>query len=565
TGVAVWLMRPAPAPRERLRASINLPSTMRLDQQNPPFAFSPDGRTLAIVAVGAGGKPMLHLRRLDARDTQPLAGTEGASYPFWSPDGRYLGFFAERKLKKIPATGGAVVSLCDVVDGRGASWSRTGVIVFSPGPFGGLSMVGEAGGAPTPLTTTDQPSVTHRLPWFLPDGKRLLYFIGTISGDKKNGVHVLDLETKKDTPLLDVDSRVAYAAPGWISFVRDQNVLAQRFDASTLKLQGEAIPIAEGIHYNAARWSGAYAISDQGALVYQSGAASLRSQFTWFDYDGKKLESVGEPGPIGFPSLSPDGKRVAFGRFASTSGQAEIWVLDLTRGVSSRFSFGQGGASFPLWSPDSQRVAFTDGDGQILIKRADGTGDAETLVGTHDRLRNPSFWTPDGAQIFFRMQDPKTGLDLHQLATGGSHEVKDLLVTPANETDPSLSPDGRLLAYRSDESGGTMQLFIVPYPADTGGKWQVTNGGAENYEWSPDGRRIIYEAADGKMYSVGVQRVNGVVELGAATPFFGGETAPNAWALGRDGKRLLGIEQINEGSTAPLELDLDWSAGIVLP
>ncbi len=560
TGTGAWMMRPAPPPRERLRVSINLPATMRLDSQNTPLVFSPDGRTLAIAAAGVGGRPMLHVRGLDSRDAQPLAGTEGASYPFWSPDGRYLGFFADRKLKKIPATGGTVVSLCDVVDGRGASWGAQGVIVFSPSPFGGLLQVPEAGGAPTPVTITDQPSVTHRLPWFLPGGRRFLYFIGTVNGSKENGIHVFDLDTKKDALVLNVDSGARFAAPGWLTFVREQNLMAQRFDPSALRLAGEAAPIGEGVRYNAARWSGSYAMSDQGMLVYQVGASGLKAQLTWFDLEGKKQAAVGEPAPMYGVNIAPDGRRAAVSQMGP-AGLAELWIFDLLRGVGSRFSFGQGTAAFPQWSPDGERIAYSDGDGQILVKRSDGAGDTEPLITLHDRIRNTSFWTPDGASIFFRTQAPATGLDLQQVSTRGDHAVTPLLATPANETDPALSPDGRWLAYRSDESGGTMQLFIVPYPA-AGGKWQVTSDGVNAFEWTPDGRRIVYETPDRKLFSVALSVVDGRLELGAPAPFFGGQTAPFRWTIAPDGRRILGVVQVDEGPTAPLEVLTDWAAGL---
>jgi Tol biopolymer transport system component len=559
TAVAAYVLKPV-VPRERLRASINLPSAMRLDNQNTPLAFSPDGRTLAISAAGTGGHTMLHLRGLDSKTTQELAGTEGASYPFWSPDGRYIGFFSDRKLKKVPATGGTVVSLCDVVDGRGASWGAKGVIVFSPNPFGGLSQVVEAGGASTPVTTTDQPSMTHRLPWFLPDGRHFLYFVGTVTGNKENGVHVFDLDTKKDQLLLTMESGARYTAPGWLTFVRDQNLMAQRFDASSLKLSGEAVPIAEGIRFNAARWSGTYAISDQGTLVYQVGAVGLRGQVTWFDLQGRKLATVGQPAPMLGVAIAPDAQRAVTTQLG-TGGLAELWVFDLARSVSSRLTFGPGMAAFPVWSPDGQRIAYTDGNGQILVKRFDGTGAVETLISSTDRIRNPVFWTHDGRSLIFRTQAPATGLDVEQVSTQGDHAITPLLETAANESQPSISPDGHWLAYLSDESGGATQLFIAPYPAG-GGKWQVTSGGVNSYEWFPDGKRIVIETPDRKMFVVDLRVVGDRLDLSAPAPFFGGEPAPESWAIAPDGKRILAIVQVDEGPTAPLELVTDWSGGL---
>jgi Tol biopolymer transport system component len=557
--VAGYALKPE-APRQRLRASINLPSAMRLDTQNTALAFSPDGRTLAICAAGTGGRTMLHLRGLDSKTTQELAGTEDATYPFWSPDGKYIGFFSERKLKKVPAAGGTVVSLCDVVDGRGASWGSKGVIVFSPNPFGGLMQVPEAGGAATALTNTNSPSMTHRLPWFLPDGRHFLYFVGTVTGSKDNSVHVFDLDTKKDQALLGVESGARYNAPDWLTFVRDQNLMAQRFDAASLKVSGEAVPIAEGIRFNAARWTGTYALSDQGTLVYQVGAIGLRGQVTWFDLQGKKLSTVGQPAPMIGVAISPDGQRAATTQMGA-GGLAELWVFDLTRGVSSRFTFGPGMAAFPVWSPDSQKIAYTDGNGQILVKRVDGSGAIETLIGSTDRIRNPAFWTPDGRNILFRTQAPATGLDIEQVATEGNHAVMPLLETAVNETIPSVSPDGRWLAYLSDESGGMQQLFLAAYPQGPG-KWQVTSGGVSRYDWFPDGKRIVFETPDRKMFAVELHAEGGRLDLSAPAPFFGGETAPLDWSIAPDGKRILALVAVDEGPTAPLELLTEWSSGL---
>jgi len=561
-GAAGYSFRPAP-PHETLRVSINLPSTMRLDAQNMPLAFSPDGRTLAFSATGAEGRLMLHVRPLDSLEAQPLSGTEGATYPFWSPDGRFIGFFAERKLKKIPAAGGTVLSLCDVVDGRGATWGRNGVIVFSPAPFGGLSQIPEAGGTPTPLTTAADTSTTHRLPFFLPDGRRLLYFSGAATADEANGVRALDLESKEDSLVLTVNSAARYAAPGWLTFVRDRNLMAQRFDAATLKLSGEAFPIAEGVRFVPPRWSATYALSDQGKLLYQTGTASQRSQITWFDLEGSKTGTIAEPRPIFGLTIAPDGRRAVVA-MSGADGWGELWMYDLARGLGGRFTFGPGAAVFPIWSPDGLRVGYTDGDGRILVKSADGVGEPEPLIDAKDKIRIPMAWTPDGASIIFRTQTATTGLDIEIVSTKGDHATRTLIATPANETAGRLSPDGRWLVFLSDESGGAQQLFIIPFPGG-GGKWQVTSGGTSGFQWTPDGRRIIFETPDEKLMAVDITVQGANLAIGAPVPAFGGEPAPEVWTLAPDGRRILGAVVMDEGPTAPLVLVTDWSKGLGAP
>src|SRR5262249_19609955 len=274
-------------------------------------------------------------RPLDSLQAQPLAGTEGATYPFWSPDGRFIGFFSDRKLRKVPASGGAVQALCDVVDGRGATWGRDGIIVFASAPFGGLSQVPAAGGSPTPLTTTKEDGVTHRVPHFLPDGKRVLFFSGS-GGDRQDyGIYSVDLASKKIALVAHENSEGLYAPPGYLIFVREGNLMAQPMDAGTLRLQGEAAPIAEKVRFNPNRWTGTYAVSESGFVLYQGGGIVAKGQMTWFGPDGKKTGTVGESAPISGIRLSPDEKKAVV-TLTGASGSPELWIYDLARGLGSR-------------------------------------------------------------------------------------------------------------------------------------------------------------------------------------------------------------------------------------
>jgi len=556
---ATFVLRPAPAPALVMRVSLSLPPKVTLDDQNAPLAFSPDGRTLAFAGAGENGKLMLFVRPIDSLQAQPLAGTEGATYPFWSPDGRFVGFFADRKLKKVPAPGGAVLTLCDAVDGRGASWSSKGVIVFAPGPFGGLSQVSEAGGAPSTLTQVGEEGMTHRLPYFLPDGERLLFFSGTAAASEKNGIYSVDLASKKVTRVSNENSEGRYVPPGFLVFVRERNLMAQHIDLASLRLEGEAMPIAERVVYNPARWTGSYAIAGADLLLFNSGERAFQTQMTWFDLTGKKLGTVGEVGPVFDVNLSPDGRRALVTMIAS-SGDAELWMYDLARGVGSRFSFGPGSAIWPVWSPDGRKVVYTGGDGEIYLKDANGASEPVALVSRKDATRSPRSWTPDGRWVVFATQTAKAGFDIALLSMDEKHEVRPLIATPANESDGLLSPDGRWLAYNSDESG-TPQLYVVPFPG-LGGKWQVSSDGADGHAWMPGGRQIVYQTLAKKLMLVDLSIVGENLEIGASHPMFGEQAAPDQVQIAPDGRRIIGLVPIEGTVGAPLTLVTNWASAL---
>jgi len=309
-GLGWFLHRPAPLPDRVLRSSIVLARGTALDTDNASIALSPDGTALAFAAREPGGPLRIFLRRLDSLTAQPLAGTEGATYPFWSPDGRSLGFFADRKLKKIPASGGTVQSICEAEDGRGASWGADDVIVFAPRPLGGLAQVAASGGTPTPLTTPTDAQVTQRNPRFLPDGRRVLFFSGKNKGDEGNGIFSLDLTTKKASLVIPADSEGVPVEPGYLAFVRDGNLMAQRIDLASLRTSGDAMPIAENVQFNTFRYTGTYTFSGNSLLLYQSGAILGEDQLTWYDLEGKRLGTVGDPAIFWLKmGISPDGRK----------------------------------------------------------------------------------------------------------------------------------------------------------------------------------------------------------------------------------------------------------------
>ena len=563
---AARLIHPPPPGIPVLRASIVLPPRMELDPQNTAIALAPDGSRLVLAAIGADGKRRLWLRALDGLDPQPLSGTDNATCPFWSPDSRMIGFFADKKLKKVPASGGTVQTICDAADGRGGSWGSRDVIVFAPAPFSGLARVSAAGGTPTALTEVREQGATHRLPFFLPDGRHVLFLSGTAKSiDKGNAICALDLDTGQITVVTHENSEGRYAEPGYLLFFREGNLMAQPMDAKRLRVTGEAIPIAEGVQFNLLRWSIGVSFSRTGLVVLQAGSAGSKSRLTWFDLDGKELGVIGEPAPIRMHAISPDGSRVAAVIPAADGTSAGIWIYDLARGVPTRLSYEGGFQIAPLWSPDGKRVAYGDSEaGSLLVRAADGTSEPKSLYRAPTNVW-PLSWSPDGRLIAFRLQDPKTGrLDLWIVPADGSEPAKPYIATPGQETWGAFSPDGKWFGYVSDESGRN-ELYIVPFPGP-GLKRQISSGGADLGIWLAAGRRIAYRQPPGnKLFAVELEPRGSTLAIGATTPIFGGKPFPDTLFsdVTHDGKRLLIAVPVEDSQAGGLTLVTNWTAELI--
>jgi Tol biopolymer transport system component len=556
-----WWLRPRPS-NPVLRVNLVLPPGTQIDIENRCLALSPDGSVLAYAATGADSKRQMWVRRLDSLQAQALAGTFDATYPFWSPDGAFLGFFADGKLKKVPAGGGTVQTLCDAPDGRGASWGAAGTIVFAPGAYSGLSMVSSAGGAVTPLTTPSVEGTTHRLPHFLPDGKRLLFFNGAPGKDAKNGIYFIDTAAKEPALVAAENSEGRYVPPGYLVFVREWNLLAQRMDPQSLRLSGEAVPIAEMVQFNPVRWNGAFAFSDTGLLVYRGGGGIPKARLTWFGQDGKELGVVGEPANFLELALSPDLRRTVATLWSGT-GVPELWLYDLARGVGSRFTFSPEGASGPVWSPDGRQIAYANSENRIFVKAADGANEPRAILDVAGANRQITQWTPDGAGLLFWSQDPKTGLDIYHLPVAAGATPRALLSTSAAERDALVSPDGRWLLYNSNESGRREQ-YVVSYPS-MGGKWQISTGGALTGLWVEGGRRVLYIDLDGRILSVDVTAQAGNLTIGAPRTVFGDRLANIAGSITPDGSRALVAVPIEEAQQSNLVLVTDWAPSLPRP
>jgi len=544
------------------------------------IAVSPDGRRVAFTTRDASRRTQLWVRALEALAAQPLAGTEGASYPFWSPDSRGIGFFAEGKLKKIEASGGPPQTLANAPNGRGGTWNRDGLIVFAPSTISPLVQVSAAGGEPKPTTELDasRQEVSHRWPQFLPDGRRFLHFIVS-SQPEHQGIYLGSLDSKemdsKKTPLVATDSSAAYAGPasgpGYLLFVREGSLMAQRFDPGKLKLSGEAFPVAEPVGVDAGLQHGRFSVSESGVLVYDSIGGGNR-QLVWFHRSGKPLASVEPPGAYWIVDFSPNGRRVAASRNDPQTNNLDIWLFDLARGSSSRFTFHPAGEGAPVWSPDGSRIAFfssRNGPWNLYQKAASGAGEEEFLLKTSAN-QYPTDWSRDGRFLLYTEEDPKTGADLWVLPMAEQKknaERKPILVlrTEFAERNGRFSPDGKWVAYDSNESG-RYEIYVrafSPGQPGTGGKWPVSTGGGQDPRWRRDGKELFYLAPDRKLMAVEVKTGSGF-EAGIPRPLFQTPVFTAAYAgryaVTADGQRFLINSEAEGAAGEPATVILNWPA-----
>jgi serine/threonine protein kinase/Tol biopolymer transport system component len=424
------------------------------------FRLSPDGRSIVVSALSEG-RNRLWIRPLESLQWQLLQGTDDASYPFWSPDGANIGFFAQGKLKKIAVAGGPPQTLCDAPGGRGGTWSATGVILFAPNIAGGLYKVSTAGGVPEPATkfTASDLSDSERYPDFLPDGRHYLYLE---DGAGNTGIYAGSMDGTAPARLLPDISNAVYVPPtpprinGYLLFRREGSLMAQPFDAGRIRLEGEIFPVAEQVGIAVNTGLGAFSASNNGELAFRTGGTAGNREFTWMDRAGKRLATVTKPGIFRSGALSPDEKRLAFAISNESGDLTDLWLQDLERGVISRFTFEEGASYSPVWSRDGSRIVFAHRDAGALYaiyqRAAIGTGKAELILRTAVNTSTWD-WSPDGKYILYSDYQDKTKYDLWLLPLEGDHKPIPYLQTPFSELRGQFSPDGRWMAYVSDESG----------------------------------------------------------------------------------------------------------------
>ena len=564
--------RRAPVEAATIRSSILPPEKTAFEiggEDSGSLTISPDGRRITFVAKDASGKKLLWLRPLDAVAARSIPGTEGATWPFWSPDSRFIAFFAEGKLKKVDAAGGPPLTVCDAKRGRSGSWNRDGVILFSPDSTVVVHRVSAGGGAATPVTRLDESKgeTTHRWATFLPDGRHFLYMAGTHAagtGSEMNVIYLASLESKDRRLLLHARSNIAFAS-GYLIYVLEKTLLAQPFDAKRLRLTGDPVPLGDSVLYDPSYFRAAFSASDNGVLVYAGGTGGSKARLAWYDRSGKPIGApFGDPIDYRMFSISPDGKRLAAEVGDSTTGAGDIWLSDFARGTRTRFSFGSGESICPVWSPDGSRIAFSRMEKtlltRIVAKPSSGGGGEETLLqGSGDIC--PKSWSPDGRYLAYETlaAAARTKSDIWILPLFGDRKPFPFLATQFDEQFSQFSPDGRWVLYTSDESGRP-ELYVAPFPGP-GSKWQISAGGALRGEWLQGGKEITYLALDLNQMSVQVKADASGFETGVPRVLF---DASNAIFFQSDpsGDRELMAVLPQTAQNTPITLVSNWPAAL---
>jgi len=530
------------------------------------LAVSPDGRNIVLVAGTQAGY-QIWLRPVATLAARPIPGTEGGAFPFWSPDGRSIGFFAAGKLKKVQIAGGPPTVLCDAPAGRGGSWSRDDVILFTPSTAGGLVRVTSAGGVPTVVTTLDPATgeTNHRWPYFLPDGQHFIYTAVTgtcCPATKPSRISIASLDPADPTiSLLQAESSASYAS-GHLLFARDETLMAQLFDLDARQLKGDAFPLAEHVSRESGRYVGA-SVSENGTLVYAHGAAEAASQLTWFDRTGRALATVGEAVPYFSLALSPDERRVAIA--LRTSDNLDIWITDIARNIRSRLTVDPGTDTMPVWSPDGTRIAFggqRSGKISLRQKLIDATAPDELLLeGSGDFT--PTDWSADGRFIAYADRSSAISSDLWALPLFGDRKPFPLAQTEFAESSAVFSPDGRSIAYSSTE-GGQPNVYVQPFPAG-GGRYQVSRDGGSRPVWRANGKELFYLGLDGTMMAVPID-ATGPFDAGVPQALFptGAPTlnVNQVYAVKKDGQRFLVNARPQQSGASPLTVVVNWTAAI---
>ena len=560
--VVAWpaLTRPALIPMAASQFVVPAPEGL---VYRPAPAISPDGRTIVFAAAGTDGRSQLWVRPLDVITARALPGTEGGTAPFWSPDSRSIGFFTFGHLKKTEVSGGLPQILASVTGsiGRAGSWNRDGIILFSEGLNRALKKVSAVDGAVVTVTTGSNP-------FFLPDGRHFLVFQVERSGASAaetsgQGIYVGAVDSPDTKLLVLADSAGVYASEGFLLFSRGGVLMAQPFDAVHLTTTGDAVPIADRVQVTPG-FRQVVSVADDGTLLYGS-STPQETRLDWVDRRGTQVALVAPPARFGNLALSPDGTRVAFDRPPEGSAASDVWLLDLAQNISSRFTFGPYVDNVAVWSPDSRTVAFASSSGGNTLNIAQRPANASAPPQVLLKLDAPppmfpSDWSSDGRFLAYFRTDPKTKLDQWVLPLFGDRNPIHLLHSEFNESQGQFSPDGRWIAYVSDESE-TPQVFVQSFPALTG-KWQVSTNGGTQPRWRRDGKELFYLAPDRKLMAVTVKTVD-VFERATPQPLFDTTLPPDStrqsYSVSADGQRFL-LPVPVETNSSPFTIILNWTA-----
>jgi serine/threonine protein kinase len=544
------------------------PPETRLEIATPPtsdpvsLAISPDGRQIVFVAT-SNGKPLLWIRSLDSGAARPLDGTESAYYPFWKPDGRSIAFFADSRLKWLDLDAGSVQSLGTATAGRSGDWSGDGTIYFAP-QAGPTYRVPAAGGARVPLSTFASSPGNGRFPRLLPGGRHFLFY--AIGAPEVQGVYIGRLDAPESRRLLDADAGAVYARDH-VLFVRQGTLFAQRLDIDRMELVGNPTPIASGVAVGEG-WIPALSTSASGTIVFRTGSPGQARQLVWRDRSGKELGRIGDNSVDRYgPELSPDGRRVVLTR--TVDGNSDAWVMDLERGVPSRFTSDVASENSAIWSPDGARIAFTSnrsGFNHLYVKPASGAGQEEPLLtGTAEATNGaPSDWSRDGRYLLYRTQSAKTRFDLWAWALDGSAPSFSIAHSDADDRDGQFSPNGKWVAFESDESG-RFEIYVQRFPGP-GMKWLISTNGGAQVRWSQNGKELFYISLDGQLMAVSIQldAEREIVKADAPVALFATHVGNpvsvfrQQYMVSPDGLRFLFNALVDDDRVSPITIIQNW-------
>ncbi len=560
-GVAAFSISSAPTGRQLSRFHVLLPGEGALRD----VALSADGRRLAFVAWSPDGQTRLWVRPTDSLESRALEGTEGARSPFWSPDGRSIAFFAQGKLRKIAAAGGAPQVLCDAAEAvyGGGTWNRAGIILFAPVPDGGLYQVSANGGNPAPVTTLREGQAQHRFPQFLPDGRHFL-FLAQTGQSTPSGIHVGSLDSPETVLVLETAVRAQYAPPGYLLFIRGNALMAQSFDAGAMRLSGDVMSIAEDVWNDSGGGNTDFAVAP-GVLAYRERKRNL-GELVWLDRGGQPLATVGEHTDYIHPWLSPDSRRAVVELVDPDTQAHSVWMLDLERGSRSQFVPGPSQSHFPVWSPDGRTILFSSDRGgpwRLFAKAVTGAGAGEELLkSTTSSLALD--WSRDGRFILYQTVHPSTRSDIWALPMVPRGQPFAVADSASNERQAQLSPDGRWVAYVSDDSGRE-NIWVQRFP-DATERWPISTAGGSQPQWRRDGRELFYISGDFKLMAV---VVNAASSFDASVPralfslrYADQLAARNNFMPAADGSRFLINTSFTGSGTGSLAVVLDWAAVI---
>jgi Tol biopolymer transport system component len=555
------------------RSSLILPQGASMEGVAPGrrVALSPDGRFVAFVAMSNDRSRVLWVRKTDTGVSTALPGTDGANNPFWSPDSRFIGYVAQGRLKKVEASGGPPVTLANEATAVGGTWNRDDVIVYAARP-GPLSRVSASGGAPVAITTAEKGTV-HSDPAFLGDGRHFLYQVSQLATGDAAGVYVGSLDAReKPKKLLSITSN-AIASRGYLLFARDRTLMAQPFDEAKLQLSGAPTVIGDDLEVGSLPVSASFSVSGTGTLVYRTGAAIVRTQLAWFGRSGARLESVSEVADQMTVQLSADGAHVVTSGLDSTRNTRDLWTVDIKRNLRTRFTFDAADEMSPVWSADGRDVFFGSrrrGRLDIYKKAASGAGTETELITDNQNNLYPTSVSRDGKFLLFFTGNAlsPTGNDIWVLPLAGDAKPRPFLQTEFNEYYPEISPDGRWVAYGSNESGRN-EIYVAPFPGP-GGKWQVSQGGGAYPRWRGDSAEIYFQSPDGPLMAATVDGRGAAFVVGEVKRLFeprmrnvgfAGSNAHN-FAVSPDGQRFLIALTEDSATEPPITFVANWSAAL---